>query len=266
MADGSGNASWQTAIAQVTINDDVQPIEDGQIKIKTDKKSVLYDTSTKELKLPDDWQAYLKKQCFKIPTIDVLKLKDTSGNVLGSTYELGTTFDVGFIVHKESNISNIDGNLTFGSDSITPTSVEGEVNVTDIPVSATKTFTLSGKYIDTVGTQQNISKSTTITFNRYAYTAVSNSTTAPTSGTQRSTVSTFASTGTQISYNVGDYIYFYTTGTGKTIQVNVMGTWSNVSTTEVGKVTFTQQNGTTFEYDCYRVGPFIASGSDTYRV
>lgn len=218
--------------------------------------------------LTDEWAAYLRKQTFKTPSIDTLTLCDASGNNLSTTYEYGPTITVGKIKHKETNISNLTQNtLKFQNvDAITPSESQATADVTDISTSASATYSLSASYVDTVGATKSVSKSASITFYRYAYINVTNATTAPTTGTQKTAVGTFASSGADISYTAGQYIYFYTDGTGKTVQTNVLGQWADVDTTSVGKVTLTQANGYTHEYDCYRIGPFMAGGTDKYRV
>ena len=206
---------------------------------------------------------YLDNLLYQAPNIDTLTLYNNDSAV-ATTNESGTTVIISQIRHKETNINNISGDLKFNGEDITPQSIIGTTTLTTpITTTITQTFTLSG----TNTKNQSFSRSVTITFNQYAYTKVSDSTTTPTTSlTKQSTLSTFASSGASITYNAGDYIYFYTKTDNQKVQVNVLGQWADVTTENLGSQQITLNNGTQANYYVYRVGPFSSGGTDTYRV
>ena len=207
---------------------------------------------------------YLEGILYQAPTISVFQLY-YNGSAVATTLENGSSVTVNQIRHQETNIANISS-LTFNGQAITPSDSAVIVNLTTpITVSATATYTMSG-----VNTRNaSFTKGATITVNTYAYSALTSSTTAPTTGLTRQSVdSTFRNNGASFNYVSGDYLYLYTTYSGATkIQTNVLGQWADVNTTVVGNVTITKSNGVTQTYKCLRTtSAFSASGTATYRV
>lgn len=236
-----------------------------------DGTSIVKDTDGK-IQLNQEYIDYLDNQLYQPPAISVFTMLDAAGAALPTSNELGTTLSAAAFNHQETNIKNIQGdnvelhinNAAAATISTAKKDVATKVTLTTAQsITSSTKFTLKGT--NTKGAA--FSRDYQVNFYRYAYTAMTDATTAPTSGaTQQAAVSTFASNGSTFNYTKGAYIYFYTDNTGKKVQTNVLGQWADVDTTDMGKVTLTQNNGATHEYTCYRIGPFIETGSAKYRV
>ena len=236
-----------------------------------DGTSIVKDTNGK-IQLNQEYIKYLDNQLYQPPAISVFTMLDAAGAALLTNNELGTTLRVAAFNHKETNIKNIQGdnvalhinNAAAATTSTAKKDVIARVTLpTVLEITGDTKFTLKGMNTKPAA----FSRDYQVNFYRYAYTATTDATTAPTSGaTQQAAVSTFASNGSTFNYTKGAYIYFYTDNTGKKVQTNVLGQWADVDTTDMGKVTLTQSNGATHEYTCYRIGPFIETGSAKYRV
>lgn len=236
-----------------------------------DGTSIVKDTDGK-IQLNQEYIDYLDNQLYQPPAISVFTMLDAAGAALPTSNELGTTLSAAAFNHQETNIKNIQGdnvelhinNAAAATISAAKKDVATKVTLTTAQsITSSTKFTLKGT--NTKGAA--FSRDYQVSFYRYAYTAITDATTAPTSGaTQQAAVSTFASNGSTFNYTKGGYIYFYTDNTGKKVQTNVLGQWADVDTTDMGKVTLTQNNGATHEYTCYRIGPFIETGSAKYRV
>ena len=236
-----------------------------------DGTSIVKDTDGK-IQLNQEYIDYLDNQLYQPPAISVFTMLDAAGAALPTSNELGTTLSAASFNHQETNIKNIQGdnvelhinNAVAATTSTAKKDVATKVTLTTAQsITSSTKFTLKGT--NTKGAA--FSRDYQVNFYRYAYTATTDATTAPTSGaTQQAAVSTFASNGSTFNYTKGAYIYFYTDNTGKKVQTNVLGQWADVDTTDMGKVTLTQSNGATHEYTCYRIGPFIETGSAKYRV
>lgn len=236
-----------------------------------DGTSIVKDTDGK-IQLNQEYIDYLDNQLYQPPAISVFTMLDAAGAALPTSNELGTTLSAAAFNHQETNIKNIQGdnvelhinNAAAATISAAKKDVTTKVTLTTAQsITSSTKFTLKGT--NTKGAA--FSRDYQVNFYRYAYTATTDATTAPTSGaTQQAAVSTFASNGSTFNYTKGGYIYFYTDNTGKKVQTNVLGQWADVDTTDMGKVTLTQNNGATHEYTCYRIGPFIETGSAKYRV
>lgn len=251
----------ETKLDGIKVNE--QSIQDADIK--TDQESIVFENN--KLKLPNEWINYLKEQTFQQPSIDTFILCDINNNALPATYEAGASVKVEKIKHREINIQNISENSLMINGQIVPLSDDIAVfDINDVDVTSTTTFTIIGSYIRPSGNSINISKNATITFNRYVYSNVIDSDIIPTTGIKQATINVFATNGADFSYNVGDYIYLFTTSAGKTVQTNVLGQWIDVDAENLGEVAFTQDNDVTYNYYAYRIGPFIASGTAKYRV
>lgn len=236
-----------------------------------DGTSIVKDTDGK-IQLNQEYIDYLDNQLYQPPAISVFTMLDAAGAALPTINELGTTLSAAAFNHQETNIKNIQGDnveLHINNAAAATTSTAKKDVATKVTLTTAQSITNSTKFTlkgtNTKGAA--FSKDYQVSFYRYAYTAITDATTAPTSGaTQQAAVSTFASNGSTFNYTKGGYIYFYTDNTGKKVQTNVLGQWADVDTTDMGKVTLTQNNGATHEYTCYRIGPFIETGSAKYRV
>lgn len=236
-----------------------------------DGTSIVKDTDGK-IQLNQEYIDYLDNQLYQPPAISVFTMLDAAGAALPTSNELGTTLSAAAFNHQETNIKNIQGDnveLHINNAAAATTSTAKKDVATKVTLTTAQSITSSTKFtlkgINTKGAA--FSRDYQVNFYRYAYTATTDAATAPTSGaTQQAAVSTFASNGSTFNYTKGAYIYFYTDNTGKKVQTNVLGQWADVDTTDMGKVTLTQSNGSTHEYTCYRIGPFIETGSAKYRV
>lgn len=236
-----------------------------------DGTSIVKDTDGK-IQLNQEYIDYLDNQLYQPPTISVFTMLNAAGAALPTSNELGTTLSAAAFNHQETNIKNIQGDnvaLHINNAAAATTSTAKKDVATKVTLTTAQSITSSTKFTlkgtNTKGA--TFSRDYQVSFYRYAYTAITDATTAPTSGaTQQAAVSTFASNGSTFDYTKGGYIYFYTDNTGKKVQTNVLGQWADVDTTDMGKVTLTQNNGATHEYTCYRIGPFIETGSAKYRV
>lgn len=236
-----------------------------------DGTSIVKDTDGK-IQLNQEYIKYLDNQLYQPPAIAVFTMLDAAGAALPTSNELGTTLSAAAFNHQETNIKNIQGDnveLHINNAAAATTSTAKKDVATKVTLTTAQSITSSTKFTlkgtNTKGAA--FSRDYQVNFYRYAYTATTDATTAPTSGaTQQAAVSTFASNGSTFNYTKGAYIYFYTDNTGKKVQTNVLGQWADVDTTDMGKVTLTQSNGATHEYTCYRIGPFIETGSAKYRV
>lgn len=236
-----------------------------------DGTSIVKDTDGK-IQLNQEYIDYLDNQLYQPPAISVFTMLDAAGAALPTSNELGTTLSAASFNHQETNIKNIQGdnvelhinNAVAATTSTAKKDVATKVTLTTAQsITSSTKFTLKGT--NTKGAA--FSRDYQVNFYRYAYTATTDAITAPTSGaTQQAAVSTFASNGSTFNYTKGAYIYFYTDNIGKKVQTDVLGQWADVDTTDMGKVTLTQSNGATHEYTCYRIGPFIETGSAKYRV
>ena len=236
-----------------------------------DGTSIVKDTDGK-IQLNQEYIDYLDNQLYQPPAISVFTMLDAAGAALPTSNELGTTLSAAAFNHQETNIKNIQGDnveLHINNAAAATTSTAKKDVATKVTLTTAQSITNSTKFT-LKGTNTRgaaFSRDYQVNFYRYAYTATTDATTAPTSGaTQQAAVSTFALNGSTFDYTKGGYIYFYTDNTGKKVQTNVLGQWADVDTTDMGKVTLTQNNGATHEYTCYRIGPFIETGSAKYRV
>lgn len=248
-------------------NGKVVLIDNGDFALGDLDADAIDDTNTTNKFVTNAMYDYLDDLLYQKPAIDIFQLMYYNGSVwqtVSSTQETGSTITVNGIQHLETNISNIDGTLTFDSQSITKTNSTTNVSLTSpLSISTSTTKTLSGT--NNKGT--TFSKSYTINFYTYVYYKVTSSKTTPTSSLTKSVIANATTGEINVSYSASDYIYFYHTSANKTIQQYSLGQWNNVTQTEdLGQVTITKANGTTATYYAYRVGPFMSGGTDTFRI
>lgn len=235
-----------------------QDVIDNNNKLESD---LVDDTSQTHKFVTQAMYDYLDNQLYQAPSIDLFQLY-YNGQPATTPLESGSSGIVNQIRHREKNIDNIS-TLTFEGQSITPSATATIVNLTT-PITITSTIT---KTLNGVNTKNGtFSSSATISVLTYAYYKATSSTTTPTSDlTKGAQISTLPAQ-FDVSYASGDYIYFYHTSSGKIIQQYVLGQWTTITSTSLGSVTITKVNGTTQTYYAYRVGPFNASGTDTFRI
>lgn len=219
---------------------------------------------------------YLENATYQAPGISVLELYNDNTQ-LSTTNETGTSLTLNKIKHKETNTNNISGTLSliFKSGNAT-----GEIQTGIAKSSADATVTITspqiiGSDIEVIlqgsnnkSPSETFSKNISFKFYNYAYTIASSSKSAPTTGlTKQSDIDSFAKTGESVTYSAGDYLYFYTKYSGKTIYQYVAGQWVALAGEQLtGTTTITKSNGTTDSYYVYRFGTMSAGGTDTFRV
>jgi hypothetical protein len=137
---------------------------------------------------------------------------------------------------------------------------------TAITLTNSKTFdgTNGGTIYCTISDGTNsISNSTSVSYNYYAYSKLTKSTTASTSGATNQLNSDAANT---YSYSSGQYLWLYSRSSNKKIQQYISGTWSDVNTSGGSSLTLTLASGAKATYYAYRTDMFTASGSAKYRL
>lgn len=209
--------------------------------------------------LPKSYDDYLKEVTYAKPAIATFSVTRSQ-----TDYEAGQTVSLNSIKHQETNIANIKS-LTFAGQTITPASAKTEVTLTSaVTVSQTTTFTLSG--INSNGA--SFSANDTVSFYKYAYSAISESDTAPQTGTKGQVIDDFENLGDTFTYAAEKYLYIYSTKADGVVQTGILGQWIESEFVKCGKVTnFVEACGATVsDYYAYRVGPFIEDGSAKYRV
>lgn len=218
--------------------------------------------------------SWLQDQLYQKPTIQTYYCTGTidggqSQNVSDASFttyvETGSTVIITHVIHKETNIQNIETNsLKFNGTEI----IEPKADATQVQLSSPITFTTTTSFvlggIDTRG--NTFQRTCTTNFTNYVYTCVSSSTTTPTTGLTKKVRANATTDQFNISYAAGDYIYFYHTSSGKHVQQYSLGQWNNVPQTDLGQVTITKANNTTGTYYAYRVGAFTSGGTDTFRI
>lgn len=184
------------------------------------------------------------------------------------TKEYGTTVAVtkvtpSFTLGSKPITSVKIGTTSGGSDLYSGTTA---TSGTAITLTTSKTFngTTGGTIYCTISDGTNsISGSTAVSYTYYAYSKLTNSTSASTSGATKQSNSDADNT---YSYSSGQYLWLYSRSSGKKIQQYISGTWSDVNTTSGGSLTLTLASGATATYYAYRTDKFTASGSARYKL
>lgn len=185
------------------------------------------------------------------------------------TKEYGTTLTISkvtpsFTAGSESINSVKIGTTSGGSDLYSGSSA---TNGTAITLNTSKSFdgTNNGTIYCTLsdGTT-TVTRSATVSYTYYTYSKLNSSTIPDTSGATKLSSDTASK---EYTYAAGEYLWFYSRSSGKTIQTNVLGQWVDVATTQyANKITLTLANGTTAEYYAYRTDKFGEGASATYRL
>ena len=216
------------------------------------------NVSGNTISLPQEFYDYLVQQTFATPTITTFTVTG-----LGTSAEIGTSVSVTGFTHAETNVSNIDGTLTFKhgsttlksgvSPSTSSTSVTLDVAETVTRSSAgTETFTLSG--LDRLG--NTITKSVTKSFyvpKFLGYNAAASITAADvlnmTKGQTLPTSITLPSTA---------YIYFVTDGSISSVKDADTGFGVPIESPVNLAVSI---NGVSVNYHVYRTSDSILAGT-----
>jgi hypothetical protein len=185
------------------------------------------------------------------------------------TFEYGTT----------KTISKVTPNFTKGSKNITSVKVgttsggsdlyEGDSATSGTAITLTTAKTYDGNTGGTIyctisdGTTA-VTKSAAISYAYYNYTAVTDSTTIPTTASSATNNKTSAEA--TITTTDNTYIWFLMPNQNKTkIQQYAMNQWNNMSTTYAGTVTFTTSTGKQLTYHAYRTDKMM-SATEKYRI
>lgn len=184
------------------------------------------------------------------------------------TYEYGTSFTIThvtpFFTLGSKPITSIKIGTTSGGNNLY--SGTSATSGTAIELTSSKTYNGStdGKIYCTIsdGTYSDSAESS-VNYTYYAYSNLSTSNTAATSGATKQSNSNADNT---YSYENGEYLWLYSRNSGKKIQQYISGTWADVNTYGGSSLDLKLANDTTATYYAYRTDMFTASGSARYRL
>lgn len=206
-----------------------------------------------------------------VPTIELLELYDINDELIDLLYEGEGPIMVKSIKHRETNLNNIDGTLTFYGgtpyisvlDNIEPSIEVATVELLPtVQVDTTTSFKLAGVAKD----ETPFAKEIVLVFENYVYTAISDTGEAPVEGLyKQGRADLFAVTGAEFTYDTGDSIYFYTVKNNAVVEQYILGTWTQVAANNLGQIEVTIDEEQK-EFYCYQVGPFLSGGTDTFRI
>ena len=198
------------------------------------------------------------------PTFSSISTTASSG-----TFEYGTTKTISKVTPNftkgSKNITSIKiGTTSGGSDLYSGTSA---TSGTAITLTTAKTFdgTTGGTIYCTISDDTtSVTKSASVSYTYYNYTAVTSSTTIPTTASLATNRGTSAEA--TITTTDNTYIWFLMPNQNKTtIQQYAMNQWNNMNTTYAGSVTFTTSTGKEVIYHAYRTDKMTAA-TEKYRI
>lgn len=206
--------------------------------------------------LPPEYEEYLAKQTYKTPTIASFTMIGTNGSALGTSKEYGATINAVKFSHNETNISNISGQLGFyfGStlkESVMPVSSLTTCNLTEA-IEQTLTSAVTFKLQGTDSRGNALSKTYSISVNKYAYYGATANTTIPektalTKRTSNGTAGTYKITmNQQYGWLVTPSAITKITWNGNTLEEGESGDY-----TYRGTKTYTLDTGATLTYYVY---------------
>ncbi len=197
------------------------------------------------------------------PTFTSITLQDVAG-----TYEYGTTKVVSKVTLNftkgSKNIISVKIGTTSGGDNLY--SGNSVTSGTAITLTTSKTYdgiTGGTIYCTISDGDTEVTKSASISYTYYDYSALSTSTTAPTSNAIKQTAS---GADNSYPYVSGQYLWLYSRSSGKKIQQYISGTWADVNTNGGNSIKLTLESGIAEDYYAYRTDKFTASGSARYRL
>lgn len=212
--------------------------------------------------LPQVFYDYLVSHTFAPPAISVFTVPG-----LGSSAEIGTSVTISSFTHRETNIVNINGDLTLKHgttvilDTITPSSSDASVPITSTTITrttpGTETLTLSGT--DTLGGSFSKSVNKTFYIPKFLGTDPDPTVTAAeilnmSKGSSIPTTITLAATG---------YIYFVTDGTINSVKDADTGFGVPIESPVSTSVTI---NSIPVTYNVYRTSDSITSGTYNFTI
>lgn len=252
----NNHSSTGGAVDSISINNINVDISEKNANIATDNVSVLYDNTSKKLKLPDTWITYLTKQTFAAPAVVL-------SGISNKNVEYGETV-TGVFKHRETNIDNINGNLTFYRNNVAIVSdIVKTLTETAIDYNVNEAVTSAIYYklecIDTLGTKRNV----TISFNCYKpsyYGANAAETITDITGfTKKANVAL----GTiDITLSSQQYVYFVVSGTIS----KVTSGGFEVPVQKQSNQIDVDLNGNTVKYNVYRTEGAVQAGDNTFVI
>ena len=250
------NSGVDPLLNSISINSINIDISNKNANINTDNVSVLYDEANKKLKLPDAWITYLTKQTFAVPVISLSGI--SSQNV-----EYGKSIS-GTFSHRETNIDNINGNLTLYKNNVSVKSgiVKSSTNVAiDYSVNDIITSQIIYKLecIDTLGTR----RSSSVTFNAYKPSYYGSNAAESITSVDGFTKKASSTLGTvDITLTTKQYVYFVVSG-----NINkVTSGGFDVPVQKQSSQIDIDLNGQTVKYNVYRTQGAVQAGDNTFVI
>lgn len=183
------------------------------------------------------------------------------------TYEYGTTRTISTVTPKFTLGSKPITSITVTDGTNTLYSGSTATNNTAITLTTSKTFdgNTGGTIYCTIsdGTTTLPAAEAKVSYTYYTYSKLTTNTSPDTSGATKQNTSNADNT---YSYSEGQYLWLYSTSSGKKIQTYVAGSWADVNTTRSDAITLTLVSGATATYYAYRTDKFTAAGSARYRL
>lgn len=197
-------------------------------------------------------------------TFSGISTSESSGTLEYGTTRTITSVTPSFTLGSKPITSINIGTTAGGSDLYSGTSA---TSGTAITLSAPRTYdgTTGGTIHCTIsdGTT-SIPKSASVSYTYYNYTAVTSSTTPPTTASSASNRGTSVQADIETTDNT--YIWFLMPNQNKTqIQQYAMNQWNNMNTTYAGTVEFTTSTNKQVTYHAYRTDKMMSS-DETYRI
>lgn len=258
--EGTFDVSTGTTVDGHTITDSVVTYKLPDSKVYTAGDGIVI--SDDSIALPQVFYNYLVNQTFDKPTIAAFSITG-----LGSSAEIGTSVTISSFSHRETNVDNIDGNLTLkhGADtitsSVTPSSTDASVSITSMVVTrstaGSESFTLSG--IDTLG--GNFSRSVSKSF--YVPKFLGSDPDPSVTAQEILTFSKGSTIPTSITLSATGYIYFVTDGTINSVKDADTGFGVPLENPVTTSVTI---NSIPVNYHVYRTSDSILSGTYHFTI
>lgn len=260
----SGTAEEALEVA----NEALEAAQNANVKVDNE---TIFKTEDQVIYLNEAYAEYLKQVTYDNPTITTFTMTPS-----GTSVEVGTTYSPTAFTHRETNVNNISGNLTFTSNrksgyslSVTPSasstqvSLSGEGLAYTLGANDSVTFTLSGESTENTN-PSGMDFSNTVTVSSYFpcyYGANTSATITNVTGLTKKNSGTIAGTYT-IDVAANEYVWFVTRGTIS----NVTSSRFEVPMNEPVTVNLTF-GGTSYAYNAYRIaGQVTVAGSYTYIV
>lgn len=260
----SGTAEEALEVA----NEALEAAQNANVKVDNE---TIFKTEDQVLYLNEAYAEYLKQVTFDNPTITTFTMTPS-----GTSVEVGTTYSPTAFTHRETNVNNISGNLTFTSNrksgyslSVTPSASSTQVSLSGQGLAYTLgandsvTFTLAGESTENTN-PSGMDFSKTVTVSSYFpcyYGATASATITNVNGLTKKNSGSISGTYT-INVAANQYVWFVTRGTISKVTSGGFEVPMNAPVTV--NLTF---GGTSYAYNAYRIaGQVTVAGSYTYIV